>query len=73
MKVTYNKEADAVYIYFTDSDEAGEVKKTYLCDPTEVKGMINLDFDKDGKFIGIEVLDASKKLPPEFLQAAVVN
>jgi len=67
MKVTYDKSVDAAYIYFTDNYEPGEVKKTYPCDPTEVKGMINLDFDKDGRLIGIEVMDASKKLPPELL------
>ena len=29
--------------------------------------MINLDFDADGRLIGIEVLDASKFLPLELL------
>jgi uncharacterized protein YuzE len=29
--------------------------------------MINLDFDADGRMVGIEVLDARKLLPGEFL------
>jgi len=29
--------------------------------------MINLDFDRDGRLIGIEVLDASKLLRAELL------
>jgi uncharacterized protein YuzE len=32
--------------------------------------MINLDFDDEGKLIGVEVLDASKLLPPEALPPA---
>lgn len=62
MKTTYSKNADAVYIYLTDI-LPGSVDKTYPCDPIEVNGEINLDFDKDGKLIGIEVMDAIKKLP----------
>jgi uncharacterized protein YuzE len=29
--------------------------------------MVNRDFDRDGRLIGIEVIGASTKLPPEFL------
>ena len=68
-KITFDKEADAAYIYFTKTD-AGEVKRTYLCDPNENDGMINLDFDKNNRLVGIEVLDASKKLPAELLEGA---
>lgn len=32
--------------------------------------MINLDFDGAGRLVGIEVLDASKLLPPEILESA---
>jgi uncharacterized protein YuzE len=32
--------------------------------------MINLDFDDQGRLIGIEVLDASSKLPKQLLSAA---
>ncbi|MFF8315561.1 DUF2283 domain-containing protein [Streptomyces bobili] len=42
----------------------------YPCDPIEVNGMINLDFDADGVLIGIEVLDARSKLPRHVLDAA---
>lgn len=70
MRVTYDKSVDAAYIYFADNNKPGEVKKTYPCDPIEIKGMINLDFDEGGRLIGIEVMDASKKLPPEILKSA---
>ena len=63
MKITYDKAADAAYVYLTNGVEAGGIAKTYCCDPVEVNGEINLDFDKHGKLVGIEVLGASKLLP----------
>nr|WP_329170935.1 DUF2283 domain-containing protein [Streptomyces sp. NBC_01685] len=36
----------------------------------DVDGMINLDFDEQGRLIGIEVLEASSKLPEYLLQSA---
>lgn len=69
-KTTYDKSVDAVYIFL--SDPGVDVKKTYPCDPKKVDGMINLDFDEDNKLIGIEVMDASKKLPKEILDKAEI-
>jgi uncharacterized protein YuzE len=73
MKVTYDKEADAAYIYLKENIEnaTGWVSKTYSCDPKEINGMINLDFDADGHLGGIEIMDASKKLSKEILDTAV--
>nr|WP_275297649.1 DUF2283 domain-containing protein [Streptomyces sp. CdTB01] len=42
----------------------------YACDPVGVGGMINLDFDEQGRLIGIEALAASSKLPAYLLQSA---
>jgi uncharacterized protein YuzE len=70
MRLTYDKSVNAAYIYLVDNILPGGVSKTYSCDPTEVGGMINLDFDKTGQLIGLEVLDASKKLPEELLSKA---
>lgn len=69
--MTYDPEADAVYVYFADEILAGGVNKTYPCDPLEVDGMINLDFDRDGRLIGLEVLGAKGKLPPELLDRLI--
>jgi uncharacterized protein YuzE len=68
IKVTYSQQADAAYIKLVDSIGAGGVAKTYLCDPVEIGGMINLDFDSGGRLVGIEVLDASKLLPDSLLR-----
>jgi uncharacterized protein YuzE len=42
----------------------------YPCDPVEVGGMINLEFDEDSHLIGIEVLAVSSKLPQYLIKAA---
>ena len=44
--------------------------RTYPCDPVDVDGMINLDFDEQGRLIGIEVLGARSKLPEYLLRTA---
>ncbi len=58
MKMTYDEEADAAYIYIKDKPLPGEVKQTI-----SLNDSINMDFDKDKKIIGIEVLHASKNMP----------
>ena len=63
MKITYDKSVDAAYIYLIDEIRPSAVKRTYSCDPVEVNGEINLDFDADDRLIGIEILGASKRLP----------
>lgn len=72
MKITYDQEADAAYIYLIDDQDIKPewVKNTYSCNPNSVNGMINLDFDENGKLGGIEILDASKKLPSNLLDKA---
>jgi uncharacterized protein YuzE len=68
MKISYDPEANAAYIQIADVVGAGDVDFTYGCDPSEVGGMIHLDFDSHGRLVGIEVLGASDKLPPELLK-----
>lgn len=70
MRISYDPSVDAAYIQLADEIGAGGVAFTYGCDPSEVDGMIHLDFDAGGILVGIEVLDASSKLPPEVLARA---
>jgi uncharacterized protein YuzE len=66
MKIVFDPSADAAYIYLsTNTKEISH--KTYTCDPCEVGGQINLDFDEFGHLIGIEVLDARQLLPEDVL------
>ena len=62
MKLEYDKEVNAAYIYLEDKIKDGEVKKTI-----ELNDDIILDFDVNGKLLGIEVLNASKILNKELI------
>ncbi len=73
MKLIYDPSVDSEYIQLTDSIYSNQVKNSYPCNPVEVKGEINLDFDESNKLIGIEVMDASKKLPQELLDKAEIR
>lgn len=64
MEITIDKEADAAYIYFKEISP-GEVAQTI-----SLNDSINIDLDKDGKTLGIEILDASKNLPSHALESA---
>ncbi|WMX44494.1 DUF2283 domain-containing protein [Streptomyces roseicoloratus] len=70
LRVTYDKTANAAYVYFTEPQTRVKSTHTYPCDPVDVDGMINLDFDEHGRLIGVEVLAASSKLPEYLLQSA---
>lgn len=70
LKVTYDEAANAAYIYLKPGAEGARVARMYACDPIEVDGMINLDFDASGRLVGVEVLAARTKLSPELLAMA---
>jgi len=53
MLIKYDKEVDVVYIQFSE-------KKVFESD--EDKPGIILDYDDEGNIVGIEVLEASKKM-----------
>ena len=53
MKVKYDKEVDVLYIILSDK----KIKES-----DEEKPGIILDYDKEGFVVGIEILDASKKM-----------
>lgn len=73
IKFTYDAEADAVYIPLSQIGE-GEIVETIPLDdlPANIKGDINLDFDKNGKLRGIEILYASEVLTRETLDRAKI-
>ena len=57
MKFHYDKKKDAFYIRFDERPYA---------ESDEVEEGVIFDYDKRGKIIGIEILDASRKLSPSF-------
>jgi uncharacterized protein YuzE len=66
LRVEYDSEADAAYIYFVEEIRAGGVARTVPVDG-EDPWMVNLDVDVEGRIVGLEGLDASKRLPPGLL------
>ncbi len=58
MEISYDKEADAMYIEFRE----GEFAKNKKVDDFTI-----IDLDKKGNILGIELLDVSKRLPKEAL------
>ena len=58
MRIKYDKKNDAVYIRFSEKPcfQSDEIKEDFI-----------LDFDKEGKIIGLEILDVSENLPKEAL------
>jgi len=69
VRVTYDPEVDAAYIYLTN-DQLAPGRDSMLLDPPEgVVAMVVLDW-KDGKIVGLEVLDASALLHADLLAQA---
>ena len=64
MEIRYDKDADALYIEF----RKGEFSSNKKIDDFTI-----IDLDKDGNVIGIEMLEVSKRLPPEALSEVNVK
>ncbi len=58
MRVTYDKAVDAAYIELTKATPDGVI---------EVAEGINIDVTSDGQIVGIELLDATRKVPLQAL------
>ncbi len=53
MKIEYDKEADALYI---------QLREAYVDDNIDIEEGVTVDLDEKKHIVGIEILDASKKL-----------
>ena len=53
MKVTYNPHVDVLRVIFSN---------TPIEESDEEKPGVILDYDKDGNIVGMEILDASKRI-----------
>lgn len=70
MRVTHDAEADAAYVYLVDEIDRGEVANSYVAGISLENAALTVDFDANGRVLGIEVLGASRVLRPETIQAA---
>ena len=64
MEISYDKEADAMYIEF----RKGKFTKNKKIDDFTI-----IDLDKDGNMLGIELLEVSKRIPLESLSEVKVK
>jgi uncharacterized protein YuzE len=67
VRLTYDREADALYITLTTVEKGG-VKRTWVGEG-ENQG-VHLDFDAKNRLVGIEVLDASGRVAADVLRKA---
>ena len=67
MRTEFDKDADAAYIYFKEIGN-GEVAETITLNDS-----VNVDLDKNGVVLGIEILDASEHLPSSSIKAFATN
>ncbi len=56
MKIEYDKEADALYIQF---------REAHVDDNIDIEEGVTVALDEKGHIVGIEILDATKKLSPK--------
>src|SRR3989304_131239 len=52
MKIEYDREVDALYV---------RLQEKFVAKTVEVDEGINIDFDDDGRLIGLEILDATER------------
>ncbi len=64
MKITFDKEADAVYIEFSGGEFASNKK---------IDNDTIIDLDKNGNILGIELLSVSERIPKNFLSSVQVE
>lgn len=64
MEISYDKDADAVYIKLYDGEFARNKK---------VDDFTILDLDKEERILGIELLFVSKRFPSDFLKEVSVR
>ena len=67
MRLTYDREADAAYLYLKKL-VPGEVKRTVGALPP--MDDVTLDLNAEGQVVGVEFLDPARQLPVELLEQA---
>jgi len=72
VRITYNRHADAVYVHLTEEElPPGPTASIKAQPPKGVEAFIVLDWRNDC-LVGIEILDASARLPQDLLDGAEI-
>ena len=64
MKIEYDREADALYIY---------LREVNVADNIDIEDGVTVDLDSKGHIVGIEILDASTRLGSEELSRIAIE
>ncbi len=64
MKIEYDPEADALYI---------QIREAHPNDNIDIEEGVTVDVDEQGHIVGLEILDASKRLSPSDLANIVLR
>lgn len=64
MKIEYDPEADALYI---------QIRAARADDNIDIEDGVTVDIDADRHIVGIEILDASKRLSPSDLSSITIQ
>ena len=64
MKIEYDPEADALYI---------QLRQAHPNDNIDIEEGVSVDVDEDGHIVGLEILDASKRLSPSDLASISIE
>jgi len=64
VRIEYDPEADALYI---------QLREAQVEDNLDIEDGVSVDFDGNKHIVGIEVLDASKRLSPSDLSSIVIE
>lgn len=68
MKIEYDSDADAAYVYLKYPLKDGECKQT-----KKISEHVYFDLDATGKIVGVEILHASKHLHKDVIAEAVAH
>jgi uncharacterized protein YuzE len=68
--MTHDADANAAYIYMVDEIAPGEISHSRVADIPMDNAAISVDFDAEGRVLGIELLGASRALRAETIRAA---
>jgi uncharacterized protein YuzE len=64
VKIEYDPEADALYI---------QIREAHADDNIDIEEGVTVDVDKNKHIVGLEILDASKRLSPSDLSSIIIK
>jgi uncharacterized protein YuzE len=64
VKIEYDPEADALYI---------QIREAHPSDNIDIEEGVTVDVDERGHIVGLEILDASKRLSPSDLASITIE